>query len=164
MKLFLSRKKYPELKFGKTIIVYDDNDKNLIKRTYEVEEGIKNGYEVIYTQNIIKVINLWKNGIKIKAIFKNKNRFNIKKFVLPEFRIEGNRFTISNQYKNYLYRQKDNKTKIVLFSSDYEMLEGIELILFLINSKDKGVTRGTFMGALWERWGDNYSSLPIIRK
>lgn len=147
MKLFLSRKKYPELKFGKTIIVYDDNDKNLIKRTYEVEEGIKNGYEVIYTQNIIKVINLWKNGIKIKAIFKNKNRF-----------------TISNQYKNYLYRQKDNKTKIVLFSSDYEMLEGIELILFLINSKDKGVTRGTFMGALWERWGDNYSSLPIIRK
>lgn len=147
MKLFLSRKKYPELKFGKTIIVYDDNDKNLIKRTYEVEEGIKNGYEVIYTQNIIKVINLWKNGIKIKAIFKNKNRF-----------------TISNQYKNYLYRQKDNKTKIVLFSSDYEKLEGIELILFLINSKDKGVTRGTFMGALWERWGDNYSSLPIIRK
>lgn len=155
---------YSELKLGKTIIVYDEKENNIIKRTYEIDEDIKNGYEVIYTHNIIKVINLWKNGIKVKTVFKNKNKFILKKFVSPEFKIEGNRFTISNQYKNYLYRQKDNKTKIVLFTSDYTVLEGIELILFLVSSKDKGVKGGTFMGALWERWGDNYSLLPIIKK
>lgn len=125
--------KYPELKFGKTIIVYDEKSNNIIKRTYEVKEGIKNGYEVIYSQNIVKRINLWHENGTRTTVFKNKIKLNKEKYI-PVFRIEKNSFFVESENK---YTRKG----VSFFSSDYTNC-GIELII---------IVKQNFLLPLWER-------------
>lgn len=136
--------KIKEIKFGNTVIIYSQN---LVKRTYEEKDNVKDGYEVIYKKNIVKIINFWKNGLKVKKVYKNKNKFRIDKFVTPKYEITTNILTIYNQQKISGYPRKNLKKEIIFFSSTYTK-EGIEDILILLGSKKERI----FLLPLWERW------------